>query len=61
MILIIGSLAYISSCRLITFQWLEEQLSQKRFKVNVKEGDIVAFRIAYGEYGFARRLLDIFF
>ena len=42
------------------FDWLDEQLSQKRLKVKVTEGDIIAFRIAHGEYGFARILLDVF-
>jgi hypothetical protein len=51
---------YIAKLSPNYFDWLDEQLSQKRLKVKVKEGDIVAFRIAYGEYGFARILLDIF-
>jgi hypothetical protein len=51
---------YITKLPTTHFNWLDEQLSQKRLKVNVKEGDIIAFRIAHGEYGFARVLLDVF-
>jgi hypothetical protein len=51
---------YISKLSTNYFNWLDEQLSQKRLKVKVKEGDIIAFRIAHGKYGFARILLDVF-
>jgi len=40
--------------------WLNEQFSQTRLKVKVKEGDIIAFRISPDEFGFARILLDMF-
>ncbi|MEO7044027.1 MAG: Imm26 family immunity protein [Ferruginibacter sp.] len=42
------------------FTWLEAQLSKKRFKIKAKEGDILAFKIAHYEYGFARILLNVF-
>ena len=42
------------------FDWLDKELSQKRLKIKIKEGDIVAFKIAHGQYGFARILLDVF-
>jgi hypothetical protein len=42
------------------FDWLDKELSQKRLKVKVKEGDVVAFKIAPGQFGFARVLLDVF-
>src|SRR5690606_26974554 len=51
---------YISKLSPNYFDWLNEQLSQKQLKVKVKEGDIIAFRIAHNEYGFARILLDVF-
>jgi hypothetical protein len=51
---------YIAKLSPNYFDWLDEELSQKRLKVKVKEGDIVAFRIAHGGYGFARILLDVF-
>jgi len=51
---------YISKVPPNYFDWLDEQLSQKRLKVKVKDGDIVAFRISQSEYGFARILLDVF-
>ena len=42
------------------FEWLDNQLSQKRQKIKTKKGDIIAFKISSNEYGFARVLLDIF-
>lgn len=51
---------YISKLSPDYFDWLDKQLLQKRLKIKVKEGDIIAFRIAHGEYGFARILLDVF-
>ena len=51
---------YISKVSTDYFDWLEKELSQKRLKVKIKEGDIVAFKIAHGEYGFARILVDVF-
>jgi hypothetical protein len=42
------------------FDWLDKELNQKRLKVKIKEGDIVAFKIAHGLYGFARIILDVF-
>lgn len=42
------------------FDWLDQELSKKRLKIKIKRGDIVAFEIAHGEYGFARILLDVF-
>jgi hypothetical protein len=51
---------YISNVPLDYFDWLAKELSQKRLRVKIKEGDIVAFKIAHGKYGFARILLDVF-
>jgi len=51
---------YISKVPLNYFDWLDKELSQKRLQVKIKEGDIVAFKIAHGQYGFARILLDVF-
>jgi hypothetical protein len=42
------------------FDWLKKELSQKRLKIKIKEGDIIAFKVAHGEFGFARILLDVF-
>lgn len=53
-------LKYVTKVPPDYFYWLDEQLSQKRLKVKVIEGDILAFKIAKGEYGFARVLLDVF-
>jgi hypothetical protein len=52
--------AYVAKLPAIYFDWLDQELSKKRLKVKIKEGDIVAFKIAHGEYGFARILLDVF-
>src|ERR1035438_9259712 len=52
--------SYITSRPLGYFEWLNDQISRKRMKVQVKEGDILAFKISQTEYGFARILLDIF-
>jgi Immunity protein 26 len=51
---------YISSRPSDYFEWLNDQISQKRMCVQAKEGDIIAFKISQTEYGFARILLDIF-
>lgn len=51
---------YISKLSPDYFDWLNKQLLQKRLKVKVKEGDIIAFRISQCEYGFARILMDVF-
>lgn len=51
---------YISKVPIDYFDWLNKELSKKRLKVKIKEGDIVAFRITHGEYGFARILSDVF-
>jgi hypothetical protein len=40
--------------------WLNKELSQKRLKVKIKEGDIIAFQIAPRQFGFARVLLDVY-
>lgn len=42
------------------FDWLDKELSQKRLRIKIKEGDIVAFKVAHGQYGFARVLLEVF-
>jgi hypothetical protein len=42
------------------FAWLNQELVKKRLNVKIKEGDFIAFKIAQGEYGFARILLDVF-
>lgn len=51
---------YIARLPSDRFDWLNEQLSQKRLRIKVREGDILAFKIGHGEYGFARILLDVF-
>jgi len=51
---------YISKVPPNYFDWLDKELSQRRLKVKIKEGDIVAFKIALGKFGFARVLLDVF-
>jgi hypothetical protein len=51
---------YISKVPHDYFNWLDKELSQKRLKVKIKEGDIIAFKIAHGQFGFARVLLDVF-
>ena len=52
--------SYISTSPTDYFDWVNKELSQKRLKVKIKEGDIVAFKIAHGQYGFARILFDVF-
>ena len=52
--------SYISKTSTNYFDWLNNELSQKRLRVKIKEGDIVAFKIIHGQYGFARILFDIF-
>jgi hypothetical protein len=51
---------YIQNAPVDHFEWLEKQLSQKRLKIKVQAGDIIAFKIGHGEYGFARVLLDVY-
>lgn len=51
---------YIGKTPANYFEWLNKELSQKRLRVKIKEGDIVAFKIAHGQYGFARILFDVF-
>jgi len=52
--------SYISKASTNYFDWLNNELSQKRLRIKIKEGDIVAFKIMHGQYGFARILFDIF-
>lgn len=52
--------AFINKTPANYFEWLNNQLSQKRKKVVSKQGDIIAFKIAERQYGFARVLLDVF-
>src|SRR5438874_10587100 len=42
------------------FEWLSNQLSQKRIIQKAKEGDIIAFKVSRFKYGFARILYPIF-
>jgi len=51
---------YISKTPSNYFEWLNKELSQKRQRVKIKEGDIVAFKIAQRQYGFARILFNVF-
>lgn len=53
-------ISYISKAPTDYFDWLNKELSQKRVRVKIKEGDIVAFKITHGQYGFARILFDVF-
>jgi signal peptidase I len=52
--------SYISNTSTDYFDWLNKELSQKRLRNKIKEGDIVAFKITHGQYGFARILFDTF-
>ena len=52
--------SYISKTSTNYFDWLNKELSQKRLRVKIKEGDIVAFKITQGQYGFARILFDVY-
>jgi hypothetical protein len=51
---------YISESPGDYFEWLTNQLGQKRKIQTAKEGDIIAFKVSRYEYGFARILLPIF-
>lgn len=51
---------YIRKAPTDYFDWLNKELSQKRLRVKIKEGDIIAFKITHGQYGFARIILDVF-
>ena len=51
---------YIAKLPSNYFDWLNQELVKKRLNIKIKEGDVVAFKIAPGEYGFARILLDVF-
>jgi hypothetical protein len=51
---------YIATTPKDYFEWLNQELSQKREKIKAQEGDIIAFKISRNEYGFARILLDVF-
>jgi len=42
------------------FDWLADQLTQRKLKVKIEEGDIIAFRISSAQFGFARILLNVF-
>ncbi len=42
------------------FEWLNKELLQKRVRIKVKEGDIIAFKISQKQYGFARVIVDVF-
>jgi hypothetical protein len=52
--------SYLSKIPTDYFDWLNKELSQKRLRLKIKEGHIVAFKITRGQYGFARILLDVF-
>jgi signal peptidase I len=52
--------SYISNTSTDYFDWLNKELSQKQLRNKIKEGDIVAFKITHGQYGFARILFDTF-
>lgn len=52
--------SYISNTPTDYFDWLNKELSLKRLRVKIKEGDIIAFKITHGQYGFARILFDVF-
>lgn len=51
---------YIKNAPTDYFDWLNKEFSQKPLRIKIKEGDIVAFKIAHGQYGFARVLFDVF-
>jgi hypothetical protein len=52
--------SYVSKADSNYFEWLDKELSQKRLRVKIQEGDIIAFKISHDQYGFARVLLDVF-
>lgn len=51
---------YISRTPINYFEWLNYELSKKVRRIKIKEGDIIAFKISQGQYGFARILFDVF-
>lgn len=51
---------YIANVPNNYFEWLNEELFANRLNIRVKEGDIIAFKIGFNTYGFARILLDVF-
>lgn len=51
---------YVSNVSENYFDWLNKELSLKKLKIQAREGNIIAFKIASGKYGFARILLDVF-
>lgn len=51
---------YINNVQPDYFDWLDKELSRKKLRVKIKEGDIIAFKITHRQYGFARILLDVF-
>jgi hypothetical protein len=51
---------YITNIPPDYFDWLADQLAQRRLNIKVKPGDIIAFKISPTEYGFARILSDVF-
>ncbi len=42
------------------FEWLNDQLIQKRLRIKVEAGDFIAFKLTQTEFGFARILSNVF-
>ena len=51
---------YIARAPSNYFDWLADQLNQRKLKVKIESGDFIAFRITPTEYGFARILRNVF-
>lgn len=49
---------YISKTPVNYFDWLDEELTRKKQKIKVNQGDIVAFKISKREFGFASVLSE---
>ena len=51
---------YIAKAQTNHFDWLADQLTQRKLKVKIESGDFIAFKISPTEYGFARILRNVF-
>lgn len=51
---------YIATAPPDYFDWLDDQLSQKRLRIKIKAGDIVSYNISPSEFGFARILANVY-
>jgi hypothetical protein len=51
---------YIANAPSNYFDWLADQLTQRKLRVKIEAGDFIAFKLTQTEYGFARILRNIF-